>query len=503
MPEIAIPRPLPHQRDIDASPVRFKVARWGRRRGKSTWAFKAAIVGHGPGEASNPLFKGVMHGKHVFWIAPDYPQASLIWHTEVEPRFRDIPGVKVNNSDFEVWFPNGGALLIRSAENIGAVRGSGKLLAGVVLEEAAHWNLEDGWLNEILPPLTDNDGWAIFISTTNGGNDGKVDEADNKVIPSYFNRLCTAIQQGLKGPLWREWYGTALENPKIGPTRFQALVDEYPAGSIALKQEVYAELVEGGAGRAFTEWNKDVHVVNWPSIPPNWSWGAALDFGYRAPGSLGIFACSPEDERTIVLWDEFYFREMSAFEAGRQSAKKLQATTVFAVAADSAMWAKTGVGETVAEQFQAGLDSVYGGPGQGPRLYEVTKGPGSRAAGKQLVHRCLKWGPALPDGSVPEWLQPILRIHSRCTNALRTIPALPIKAGHPEDVDTDAEDHSFDMVRYFLASRPIKGQAWRDRDEPDTHPGFDYTERKRKVSKYEAAFRQQFDPEPGMEVLSD
>lgn len=142
-PDIRIPKPLAHQLPIDQSRASRKVGRAGRRGGKTRWAFKAAVYGHGPegtwnrvvrGESvdrwTGPLFRGIASGRDVIWIARDIPQARAIWHEEILPRFRDVEGVKVNDTEKRVELPNGGKLWIRSAENIESVRGAGAALIG-------------------------------------------------------------------------------------------------------------------------------------------------------------------------------------------------------------------------------------------------------------------------------------------------------------------------------------------------------------------------------------
>jgi len=55
-----------------------------------------------------------------------------------------------------------------------------------------------------------------------------------------------------------------------------------------------------------------------------------------------------------------------------------------------------------------------------------------------------------PDG------KPWLQVFSSCVDTIRTIPSLPYDLRKVEDVDTDAEDHCYDQMRYFLMSRPAK-----------------------------------------------
>ena len=51
--------------------------------------------------------------------------------------------------------------------------------------------------------------------------------------------------------------------------------------------------------------------------------------------------------------------------------------------------------------------------------------------------------------------EPGLRIFSTCRNLIRTLPLLPLDDSNPEDIDTNAEDHAYDALRYGCMSRPM------------------------------------------------
>lgn len=245
-------------------------------------------------------------------------------------------------------------------------------------------------------------------------------------------------------------------------------------------------------GQVFEEWRDDLHVLEEFTPPATWRWGAGLDFGYRKPGWFGLFACGPDGD--VVCMDELYFKELYAREAGRQCALQVLNSPGGRgrpeyVAADSAMWAQQGMGSpTVAEEFQLGWNSAFQeAREQGPALWPTAKGEGSRLIRVQLMHRVLA-SRKDADGTTPPWGQPRLKFHKRCRHAIRTIPALPYDPRKPEDVDTDAEDHAYDGVTYFLMSRsdqtlrPHPQRAGPMLDQ-DTHPGYDWEHGERKDRK--------------------
>lgn len=49
---------------------------------------------------------------------------------------------------------------------------------------------------------------------------------------------------------------------------------------------------------------------------------------------------------------------------------------------------------------------------------------------------------------------PMLYIGDQCEDTIRTLPVLQHDEGDPEDLDTDAEDHAADELRYAVMSRP-------------------------------------------------
>jgi hypothetical protein len=53
---------------------------------------------------------------------------------------------------------------------------------------------------------------------------------------------------------------------------------------------------------------------------------------------------------------------------------------------------------------------------------------------------------------------PGLIVFNTCKHLIRTLPALCYSKSHPEDVNTDSEDHLFDATRYALTRRVTQVQ---------------------------------------------
>lgn len=460
--EIPIPALLPHQQAVTEHPARFKVLREGRRWGKDRLAFNVSWFGHGP----NHCFPGIVDGWDVAWLAPDYPQARIIWQEEIEPRFRDIPGIELNETEHSVTIVGYGALHLRSSENVTSIRGLGKRLIGVIVNEAAHLDLAYAWRQVIRPTLVDNEGWALIMSTTNSGTDGGKDDQGNARIPSYFNTLCEEVRAKQRGEEWEEFYGTAEANPKIKPAEYQALVAEYPTDSTALNEEIFAKLLAPGAGLAFPEWRDDVHTLERFEIPNHWEYGAGFDWGYWQPSILTVLAHG-EDSRTLVVSDHRWTRK-DGQELGRCIAEVCKALPrrVAYIGADASIWGeKASQGfPNLAEEIQQGITKHWHSDDFPPVLIAVPKGAKSRVTRANLLHRYLTYERGV--------VEPRLRFLKAAVNCIGTIPKLALDPKNTEDVDTTGNDHAYDALTYFLLSRPPLVDAPEAPRESDVHPGY-------------------------------
>jgi hypothetical protein len=104
---------------------------------------------------------------------------------------------------------------------------------------------------------------------------------------------------------------------------------------------------------------------------------------------------------------------------------------------DSSCWHKRGdTGPSLAEQMI----------GEGCRWRPSDRSAGSRVAGKNELHRRLQLDPFTE--------QPRLVITSNCVNTIAQLPIIPLDKRNPEDIDTKAEDHLYDAIRYGVMSRP-------------------------------------------------
>lgn len=116
------------------------------------------------------------------YVAPFRNQAKQIAWDYFKHYTRPIPGLRLNESELTVDFPNGARIRLFGADNPDALRGL--YFDGAVLDEVADMRPEV-WGEIIRPALTDRKGFAIFIGTPRGIN--------------IFHEL---YQHALKDPSW-------------------------------------------------------------------------------------------------------------------------------------------------------------------------------------------------------------------------------------------------------------------------------------------------------------
>jgi hypothetical protein len=228
------------------------------------------------------------------------------------------------------------------------------------------------------------------------------------------------------------------------------------------------DIVTGGA--LDDVWNKKTHVIPRFVIPPTWLLDRAFDWGSSHPFSVGWFAEANGEEATIYYKDGtsrafcppagslIQFAEWyGTKEIGTNKGLKLSAADVAQGIIDREVYMlETGwilsqpwpgpADNQIRDVREADVDTIEKKMSKkGVRWVESDKSPGSRRNGLQLLRDRLEAG-TKHEG-------PAIYFMDNCIASIDTIPTLPRDPKKPDDVDTSAEDHPYDMVRY----RVLKG----------------------------------------------
>lgn len=234
------------------------------------------------------------------------------------------------------------------------------------------------------------------------------------------------------------------------------------------------------AGGAFDDlWQINVHIVPRFRVPYSWKIDRAFDWGSTHPFSVGWWAEADGTEATLPDGTKFcptrgsliQFAEWYGTRAiGTNKGLKLSATDI----ADgiitretdflSKSWIKMKpspgpADNQISNVREIDVDTIEKKMAdRGIRWTKSDKSPGSRANGFQILRDRL-------ESSVRQE-GPGIYFMNNCQGSIITIPALPRDDVKLDDVDTDAEDHPYDMVRY----RAMKGNNRMATSLPVTFP---------------------------------
>lgn len=219
------------------------------------------------------------------------------------------------------------------------------------------------------------------------------------------------------------------------------------------------DIVAGGALDDL--WARKTHVLPRFKIPAGWRVDRALDWGSSHPFAVAWFAEANGEEATLPDGTKFcpprgtlimLFEWYGTKEIGTNVGLKKSATDI-----------AIGIREREVELMKEGWVPHQPWPGpadnqirdvrevdvdtietkmanKGVRWKESDKSPGSRRNGLQLLRDRLE-ASTRREG-------PGIYFMANCVAAIETIPVLPRDEEKIDDVDTDAEDHMYDAVRY-------------------------------------------------------
>ena len=209
-------------------------------------------------------------------------------------------------------------------------------------------------------------------------------------------------------------------------------------------------------------WRDTVHVLSSFEVPDGWSVRRSFDWGSTRP-FCSLFSARSDGESeveihgkkrvlpkgSIVVVAEDYGWNGKPNQGLRLSNDaiarrilKAQAQLPFASRvrpgpADTSIFDVVN-GESIAQDMSRA----------GVRWTRAAKGPGSRVNGAQKIRSMMAESlKEHPEG-------PCLYFVASCTNTIRTLKTLPRDQVKVDDVDTDAEDHPWDTLRYEVLTAP-------------------------------------------------
>ena len=283
--------------------------------------------------------------------------------------------------------------------------------------------------------------------------------------PNWRPRIYTTTNPGGVG---HAWYRSKFVLPMLERRETDTRFIPARVGDNAFNNPEYRRILEGltgwqkrawldgdwdiAAGQYFTQFRRDVHVVNDFEDARGVEWFAALDYGH-VHYTVCLLGCRDGDGNTFIvdehaerLWlPQRHAAAIKAMLARHQiGGRKLEVSDLKRFVAGADVFSRQSDGTTIAAQYaKQGINLRVANTDRVNGWAEVMQGLGEPDAG-------------IASGGV----RPTLFFHRRCGRLIETLPILQHDPSRPEDVlkvDTDEEgvggDDCADCLRYLVATK--------------------------------------------------
>ena len=378
----------------------------------------------------DPLRNCHLKGHRALILRRSMPELRELIDKSRELYPRAFPGTKFREVE-KIWnFPSGAKIEFGFLEKDADVyRYQGQAYSWIGFDEITHLPTEFGW-NYLASRLrtTDPKIKTYLRCTANPGGVGAHWVRKRYLEPSEPNKSFT----GEDGLTRKFIPARLLDNPYL------AQDGEYERMLLSLPPIQRKQLLEGNwevnEGAAFVEFDPSVHVVPPYDLPLQWERVKGIDYGYASESCCLWAAVDPQD-KTLIIYRELYQKGLTGEALGTQITTREQDEyrSVPGVL-DTSAWARTGyTGPTIGEALiKAG--------------HKLRRADKNRIAGKVQIHEHLK--------QATTESRPRLQIFNTCPNLIKELQNIPLSKTNPEDVDTHAQDHAYDALRYLIMSRP-------------------------------------------------
>ena len=378
----------------------------------------------------DPLRSCHMKGHRALILRRSMPELRELIDKSRELYPRAFPGTKFREVE-KIWnFPSGAKIEFGFLEKDADVyRYQGQAYSWIGFDEITHLPTEFGW-NYLASRLrtTDPKIKTYLRCTANPGGVGAHWVKKRYLEPAEPNKSF----KGEDGLTRKFIPARLMDNPYL------AQDGEYERMLLSLPPIQRKQLLEGNwevnEGAAFVEFNPSVHVVPPYDLPLQWERVKGIDYGYASESCCLWAAVDPQD-KTLIIYRELYKKGLTGEALGQSITEREQEEyrSVPGVL-DTAAWARTGyTGPTIGEVLiKAG--------------HKLRRADKNRIAGKVQIHEYLK--------QATTESRPRLQIFNTCPNLIKELQNIPLSKTNPEDVDTHAQDHAYDALRYLIMSRP-------------------------------------------------
>ena len=373
-----------------------------------------------------------------------YPELDEIID-QTRKMYRDFyPDAEYKVGTHQWQFPNGATLKLRHIENeADADHYQGMAFTFVAFDELGSWS--------------DLKAYHKIKATLRSGSadvpDKKIVSSGNPGGPNHQNIKKYFIDPAPEGTVIEGEDGMSRMYIRSLVTDNKILLDRDPHYINRLKSVGDEHLVkawlEGDwdafVGQYFTNWNEKKIAVNSYEIPDHWPLFGAMDYGEAAPTSFGLYTV--DYDGNVYRIAEYYQDNASASQHADNITKMIESCPFTegrypqTIYCDPSMFTKRRLSAAISHS-PADVFAEHG-------LF-LTRASNDRITGWRVINDAL------------------IKERFFCFNGwndalMRTMPALPRSNKNPEDLDTHAEDHAADELRYAMMHvyRPHKPEEER------------------------------------------
>lgn len=368
--------------------------------------FGGAVYG---GKSDVLLMYPIVHG----WIKHPKFKGLFLRRTMPELRNEIIPrskmyyprwGGKFNKSD-SIWeFPSGAMILFGHCEDEDDVHNydsfQGNYVAFDELTSFTEWQYLYVTIERTRRQTKfDTDLPMIVRSASNPGNTGHTWVKKRFIDPAPKGHVLIHGKGGMK----RIFIPSTIEDNPYAEEQYKRELDALPEAERKAKKFGDWSAYEGQVFEEFRErWYPDepsnaLHVIPGDTleIPDWWPKIVVGDWGYRAMTWIGFGAISPSER--LYVYRELSFQKTKIQEWGSVLKEYLDKENPRQITFCKSAAQDRGQEHTIQQQIETAIDRPIG---------LSNNSPGSRVAGKQLLHEYLRWKPKyVPEFNPGEYSQ--------------------------------------------------------------------------------------------------
>lgn len=281
--------------------IPYKPRKWAKLLHDSARRWIVMVIHRRAGKTTavlNHLQRDALRKKNTryAYIAPTYKQAKLIAWDIIKLYSGDIPGIKYNEADLKVIYPNGSQIYLFGSESVDALRGIA--LWGCGLDENSQQ--PSNLFSEVISKcLADNLGYCIWLGTPKGKNQFYKTYENAKKNPDEWLAIFKNIEDTLNNE-----EGQVVDNLKIALEDDKKLVSQGQITREEFEQEWYCSFEASIKGAYYSKEVGELRKNRYKSIPydPAIKVQTVCDLGVGQKLAVGFYQKVAGEVRMIDYW---------------------------------------------------------------------------------------------------------------------------------------------------------------------------------------------------------